>query len=213
MKAYSVSGFFCRDRRKGKTMVKQLNFKLDSERLINMSDSELLMEVASYTRQYLREYRNRLKLFKDCVRFNTEFYARTNIEQTRISASNSHSDITCNKAIRLMELETICSETATLEDVKKIDPDAYPDDIKLLIALKKGILLYDKVLILFPDDMREVVELRIKGYTVEQIAEEIDRGETYVNDRFARVKEEITEKAKELATYLEFTQNSLQTLT
>ena len=116
-----------------------------------------------------------------------------------------HSDITQDNAIRQMDCETICSENATLEDVKRIDQSAYPDDIKLLIALKRGILLYEKVLILFPDDMREVVQLRMKGYTVEQIAEELGRGETYVNERFSRVKKEISKKAKELATYLEFT--------
>lgn len=191
--------------KKGKTMVKHLNFKLESDKLINMSDSELLMEIAMYTRRYIKEYTSRLKLFKECMSYNSTFYSRTNIEKTRISGTGVHSDITQDNAIRQMDCETICSENATLEDVKRIDQSAYPDDIKLLIALKRGILLYEKVLILFPDDMREVVQLRMKGYTVEQIAEELGRGETYVNERFSRVKKEISKKAKELATYLEFT--------
>ncbi|MBO4845480.1 MAG: hypothetical protein J5525_04150 [Lachnospiraceae bacterium] len=186
-------------------MVKHLNFKLESDKLINMSDSELLMEIAMYTRRYIKEYTSRLKLFKECMSYNSTFYSRTNIEKTRISGTGVHSDITQDNAIRQMDCETICSENATLEDVKRIDQSAYPDDIKLLIALKRGILLYEKVLILFPDDMREVVQLRMKGYTVEQIAEELGRGETYVNERFSRVKKEISKKAKELATYLEFT--------
>ncbi len=186
-------------------MVKQLNFKLDTHKLINMSDSELLMEVSRYTRQYLREYNIRIKLLRESLKCCGEAYARTNIEQTRLSKRGDHSDITHDKAVRLMDCEILCDEDATIEEVNMIDVLDYPDEIKLLIALKKGLILYNMALILFPDDVREVVELRLKGHTIEQIAEEIDRGETYVNDRFAIVKKEMERKAKELAAYMEFT--------
>ena len=73
-----------------------------------------------------------------------------------------------------------------------------------MIALKTAVCLYNKVLILFPEDVRQIINLRNSGLTIEQIAEEIDKSVSYVNERIKVSRAEMNDKAGEVIAYLNY---------
>jgi len=170
--------------------------------LAGLSDRELLSEIISRPGEYYGEYERRIELLKINMMDNDAGYSKSSIDSVRTSATGEHSDVTASIAIRRMECETICSEDTKLEDLMKLDSDS--EDIRNLIALKRGIILYRRLLLLFSEDVREVIELKLKGYTNEEVAEKLFRCTTYVTDRLSKVKREIDDKASDLIAYMEY---------
>lgn len=179
------------------------NFKLDTERLIKMSDYELLMEFINHPREYLMEYHNRVKTLNEVMRYNKAALVSACSDSERVQNSGAHSDITADMAIRRMECNRIIDEDTPYDDLKKISRDN-PKEIRLLIALKTAICLYNQALMLFGDDVRQIINLRNSGRTIEQIAEDIDKSISYVNDRIAKCRKEMNDKAGEVIAYLNY---------
>ena len=179
------------------------NFRLNVDRLIEMNDAELLMEFINHPREYLMEYYKRIHTLNEVIIFNKAGLVTSHTDNERVQNSGNHSDITANMAIRQMECSSIINDDTGYEDIKKISKDN-PKEIRLLIALKTAVCLYNKVLILFPDDVRQIINLRNSGLTIEQIAEEIDKSVSYVNERIKVSRAEMNDKAGEVIAYLNY---------
>ncbi len=172
-------------------------FVFNSTEFSGMDEKARISKIHEHPYCYKKELIKRQEIIKKTLNSNFDSMARTSTEAVRVSNTGSHSDITADTALRELEYETLCSKEIKFNDLGLIDTEKSPA-IKCISTLMKSIFLYERVIELFPDDISNVLVLRMNGHTLIDIAEKIDRSESYVTKKITRSYIELQDKISEM---------------
>jgi len=161
-----------------------------------LSEVDRLVRIHTYPTKFKRAMDKRKEIIDLNLNNICDGYSKSNLEGVG-GSKGSHSDPVANAAINKVEFMRMSVKEDNFDELMKLDESQMPKELKSYLILKRSLMLYERVIDLFSEDVAEVLKHRKQGVKNAAIAEMLGKGDTYVGDRITASYDEIEEKATE----------------